>query len=376
LRLALGWGILCLVALVSLELTARIEDLVRFGMPLLAPYRSQVDLIVRDRAGMHGRPLARYQKWSMNSLGTRGPEVALAKPSGTVRVVTAGASETFGLYESPDHEFPRQLEARLNDLGARCGVSRRFEVLNAALPGMSLPTVTQDLRLRLAGYGTDIVVLYPTPVQYLSDDVPTAAPPDTSGVSSAPPWTWALYPRSAERIRNQIKSLTPTALLTRLRERFVSGERRSRGGGWLFQTVPADRLQAYETDLRRFVATARTLGIQPVLATHANALGARPDHGDVLLTAWERFYPRATGPVLVAFDSAAAAVTLQVGRDAGVVASDLHGRLASPGRERLFEDYAHFTDAGAAVVAATLAPDILRLTGLTETACLAPGGSN
>src|SRR5580704_16764560 len=103
----------------------------------------------------------------------RGPDIPLAKPPGTLRVVTAGASETFGLYESPDREFPRQLE---DTLRARlCGDP--VEVLNAAIFGMSLPTLEQDLRLRVRPLDPDVVVLYPTPVQYLNDAMPMSATP-------------------------------------------------------------------------------------------------------------------------------------------------------------------------------------------------------
>src|SRR5688572_1791295 len=109
----LRWGMLALVFVVVLEMTARAEDWVRYRTPFLSRLREQGELMVRDRVGAHGRPNARYMKWAMNSLGMRGPEVPIAKAPGTIRVATVGASETFGLYESPDREFPRQLEDSL-----------------------------------------------------------------------------------------------------------------------------------------------------------------------------------------------------------------------------------------------------------------------
>lgn len=112
----------------AFEVAARVEDLLRYGTPLLSPYRSQSDLAMRDALGMHGRPGARFQKWILNNLGTRGPDAPPTPAAGVRRVVTVGASETFGLYESPGHEFPRQLA---DSLGAG------YDVLNAAMPGMS-----------------------------------------------------------------------------------------------------------------------------------------------------------------------------------------------------------------------------------------------
>jgi hypothetical protein len=95
-KLARG-AVLCLLFGVTAEIACRIEDRLRFGMPVFTPITSQVDLMVRDVTGVHGRPNARFEKWSMNALGTRGPAATLVKPDSTARVVVAGASETFGL---------------------------------------------------------------------------------------------------------------------------------------------------------------------------------------------------------------------------------------------------------------------------------------
>ncbi len=172
----LGFSVaLVIVFALALEASCRIDDAQRFGTPFFSPVESESKLLVRDATGEHGRPHARYGKWVINNVGMRGPDVDLVKPPGTLRIVTAGASETFGLYESPGREFPRQLE---DTLRARCTGGPHIEVLNAAIFGMSLPTVDQDLRLRVRPLHPDVVVLYPTPVQYLDDGVPTPAEPD------------------------------------------------------------------------------------------------------------------------------------------------------------------------------------------------------
>jgi hypothetical protein len=82
-------------------------------MPLASPYGSEVDLVTRDSLGAHGRPGAQYLKWSLNALGTRGPEVSPLPGPGVLRVVATGASETFGQSEGPGREYPRQLEDSL-----------------------------------------------------------------------------------------------------------------------------------------------------------------------------------------------------------------------------------------------------------------------
>lgn len=339
------------VAAVSFEVTSRLEDRIRFGTPLTSPYRSQADLAVRDAQGMHGRANARFQKWSLNDLGMRGPAATRRPAPGVRRVITCGASETFGLYESPGAEYPRQLA---DSLGAA------FDVLNAAFPGMSLPTITQDVRLRLAALAPSVIVLYPTPVQYLAAERPTAAPPDSTGRSAMVPASWAWTPRALDRVRDQVKGMLPSPVATALRRRDIAAER-ARMGAAPFTAVPADRLAAFEHDLRDFVGTVRAAGATPVLTTHANAFGGGA--GDAaLLTTWERQYPRAEGATILAFEDAAAGVVRRVAADSAVALVDLRAELAGSGRA-VFADYAHFTDAGSARVAGALARALRRLGG-------------
>ncbi len=357
-----GWlarlATLMLLFAFSLEITTRIEEWVRFRTPLLTRYRSQLDLIVRDEQGAHGRPNARFRKWEINNLGLRGPQLSSAKAPGVYRIATLGASETFGLYESPHHEFPRQLEDILNRAvrnGGLCGsIIRQVEVLNAALPGMSMPTSVQDLSGRLKQYGLDIVVYYPSPPQYLGNEGPQSALPDWFGAEGELSWSRDLEPRVLARLHTQIKRLPPDAARRWLRQRERTARVRTYPSGWLFETIPLDRLDAFESDLRRLVGTTRALGASPVLVTHANAFHtARPLHPDYL-HALEKYFPRATGSTILGFDSAAAEVTRTVAADSGAILVDGRDVLSHP-RKALFADFDHFTDRGAGVLAEAIA---------------------
>jgi hypothetical protein len=298
----------------------------------------------------------------MNALGTRGPDVPLVKPRGTLRVVVIGASETFGLYESPGKEYPRQLEDTLNSRLARdaCASSpaRRVEVLNAALPGMSLPTIEQDVRNRIRRFGADVVVLYPTPVQYLDDDSPRPTPPDSAAGAGDRSAVQMLHPRIANRLRDELKNSLPEFVKTWMRQRETDAYVRSKPRGWRFASVPTDRLSQYDADLRRLIGTIRSIGAVPIVATHANAFMQRGFRNGDLLLAWERFYPRAPGRIIVAFDSVARTVTLRAAADSSAATVDLATRLAT-GAAPMFSDFSHFTDYGAAIVADALAPAIL-----------------
>jgi lysophospholipase L1-like esterase len=362
-RSVLPGVVMAIVFAVALEATCRIDDAIRFGTPFWSPVESEDELLVRDATGEHGRPYARYKKWVINNVGMRGPNVDVVKPAGTLRVVTAGASETFGLYESPDHEFPRQLEDTLR--AHMC--DRPVEVLNAAIFGMTLPTLEQDLRLRVRPLHPDVVLLYPTPVQYLDNATPRPAAPD-SAASDRLPMRDALYPRAAERLRTQLKQLLPGWLATDLRRDEIAREVLSHPSGWRFTGVPADRLAAYDDDLRRTIGTIHALGAAPVVAIHVNAFDGGGPLDEAKLISWENQYHRATGDALIAFDAAAARVTLRAARDSDVSVVDLR-RWEPPAGARLFADYAHFTDAGAAWMASALTPAVLAA-GHADTGCL------
>jgi hypothetical protein len=359
--------LLACVFCIVLEGTCRLEDWVRFQTPILSPFAAEEDLVVRDARGAHARANARYGKYVIDSLGMRGPDAPLVAAPGTVRVVTEGASETFGLYESPGQEYPRQLADSLTRwfrTDETCA-PRRAEVLNAAVFGMSLPTVEQDLRLRVSRLHPDVVVIYPTPVQYLNDTRPVATPPDSAPRSDDVPVAWSWRPRILGPARDELKAVIPASMLDWWHRRVVDQATAARPADWRFDAVPADRLADYESDLRRVIGTVRAIGATPVIMTHANRFMAGGDPDPRLMASWLQFYPRATASTVLAFDEQAAAVTRRVAADSGVVVADLAAAVGAMGRGAgvRFADYAHFSDAGSSAVAAVLTPAVATAIG-------------
>ena len=356
------WALLGLVVAAAFEVTARVEDWIMYRTPFDSPYGSIDDLRVRDADGMHGRPNARFQRWIMNSLGTRGPETSVVPAPGTSRVITVGASETFGMRESSDKEYPRQLEDSLNARVRREGCAnsqhRQFEVLNAAFAGMSLPTIIQDVRIRLVRLRPSVVTAYPSPVSYLYDLPPRAAQPDSTGPQQVPGFREAWRPRGRDRLREQLKMMLPEAVKTELRQREIDALVDRHEPGWRFTSVPQERLAAFELDLRRLVGAIRSIGAVPVLVTHAMIFHGRSDVDPDMMTAELKFAPRATASTLIQFDSLARIVTLRVAADSGVVVVDAASRLAGAPISA-FADAVHFTDFGAAIVAGKLTDGVL-----------------
>lgn len=359
-------GLLALVAgAVAFEGTVRLDDWARFGTPLASGASSLGDLVVRDSLGIHARPGGAFRQFVINRRGFRGPETA-ALPEPALVIAASGASETFGLYERAGGEWPRQLE---DTLRARCAVP--VQVLNAGFAGMALPTVIQDVERRLAPLRPDVGVYYPTPAQYLEAERPVATPPVTHPTPPPPPWRLRAVPRT----RDALKRAVPEAALDLVRRLDTRRQRQALADartGAHADTVPRDRLAAYEEDLRRLVGVYRRAGITPVLVVHQHRFADTvSQEARRTLRAWERFYPRYSGRVLLAFDDSAAVRTRWVARDSQLLVVDPRAALRARGTAA-FADFSHFTDDGAtlfggAVAAAVAAhPD-------AGAGCRAPG---
>ena len=146
------WTVFMLFFVATVEMASRIEQWVVYGAPVFGVYTYDAALFTADEFGIRGKSNGSYEKWHLNAYGFRGPEVQLAKDSGQLRIVCIGASETFGLYESPNMEWPRQLESFLTKSGTEA------EVINAAMAGMSLPQRTRHVENRLLRFSPDVVV--------------------------------------------------------------------------------------------------------------------------------------------------------------------------------------------------------------------------
>jgi hypothetical protein len=358
-----GWAALGLLGFVVVEAVARVEDRVANGIPLDSRVTSPNDLIWLHPEGARGRPNARYRRWALNSHGFRGPEITPVPAPGVARVVAIGASETFGLYESAGRDYPRQLQdsLRRRRLGACPGLdSASVEVVNAALPGMALPTMTRYLDRVVRDVRPAVVVLYPSPGFYLN-----ARPPELSrgmpGADSTLPIGNAFTLRVRERVMTHVKALVPDPVMGWARRQVI--ERRNRGPrGVRFPEVPPDRLAQLEHDLRTTAAMARSLGVPVVLMGHVNATMAPGFDDPGLVEAWVYQFPSATGRTLSDFHARARDIARQVARDSSLAYVDLPDAFGQRW-DGAFADFVHFTDRGAAVVAGALAGAIAPVIG-------------
>ena len=93
----------------------------------------------------------------INSRGFRGRDFNDRKKSGVIRIVTLGASSTFGYFNRDDETYPAYLEEVLND---RSSGNQRFEVINLGVPHLTAENVYTLFLAEGIQLNPDIVTFY------------------------------------------------------------------------------------------------------------------------------------------------------------------------------------------------------------------------
>jgi lysophospholipase L1-like esterase len=129
-----------------------------------APLVRDADLLWRNEPGarktqlVNPQAFGRKDSWTIqnNSEGFRGPERVTGDATANVlRIVCIGDSVTFGFNVDQPNTYPRQLE----DVLVRRYPGRRFEVVNAGVPGWTWLQGLRFLELHGLALGPDIVVI-------------------------------------------------------------------------------------------------------------------------------------------------------------------------------------------------------------------------
>jgi len=94
---------------------------------------------------------------TINSHGFRGKEFSVAKPDDVIRVLTLGASSTFGFYNKDNETYPYLLEQRLNKL---CHGPKRFEVINFAIPDARAEQIRSMFVAEGLALDPDVITFY------------------------------------------------------------------------------------------------------------------------------------------------------------------------------------------------------------------------
>ena len=334
-----------MAVLVLLEFLTRVADYVKFGAPLLQNYNED-SLFSFDALGKHGRPFARYRKWQLDSQGYRGPEIEKDK----IHIICIGSSETFGLYEAPDQEYPRQLERDLNEAAGK----NNYQVVNVAFPGQTLNTARARIPGIVASIHPQYALIYPSVAFYiwLPWTIPAPPPPVASPQVEDARFEW----RIAEAFHQDAKQYLPPAFQNWLRE--VQNRRDARKFGVEMDRVPDENVARLKSDLTMLLDELRSFGVQPVLVTHASRFGQHVRATDrYFLTGWRRIFPMMKENGFLDTERRMNAAIREVATERGVPLIDVAKEM--PSGSMYFGDHQHFTTLGAQVMAEKLTAGLL-----------------
>ncbi len=96
-------------------------------------------------------------KVPINSRGFRGQDFSVDKPANVLRVVTLGASSTFGYYNRDETTYPVLLEESLN---SNCDGGKRFEVINLGIPHLKASQIAALFFAEGAHLNPDVITFY------------------------------------------------------------------------------------------------------------------------------------------------------------------------------------------------------------------------
>jgi hypothetical protein len=345
-----------LVFLLTLELCARMEATWKWGAPFWGPYSFE-SLTLNDAIGGRNRPSARFEKWVINGQGFQGPELQIPKQKGITRIGVAGASEIFGLYESPGNDVTSQLRKMLES-----SAPGHFEVVNLATPGMSIPRILELFERWIRKFDFDAIIYYPSPAMYLDAEPPSfrkSVPGITAPISVSNSYEWNL--RLPGKTWDMLRERLPARLQVELKLYQIERKRREFPKEWVWEhNAPQERVAIFREHLLKLINIFQQDGTRVILTTHANRFrDSSTERDGKYIVGWNRFYPRANGESILDMEQKANQVIRELGVKHNIFVVDVEKLVGKDPQK--YADFSHFTDSGAAMAAEAMKGSILSL---------------
>lgn len=272
---------------------------------------------------------------SINSLGFRGPEIAVPKPDGIVRIAFLGASTTWCAEVSGnDHAWPHLVTNALS----RSFPDVRFDYVNAGVPGYTVGSILKTLTSRVLPLEPDVIVIYEATNNLSGEMRDLAAKAGIITESAVQELSWpSRYSLMWYLVEKNL--------------RVQNAQQTARHGGKLLEVDAHTVGDEYRNGLTRIVDTARRNAKLVVVATFSiqPRRNQTPDQ-QMRASASAHFYTPflAPGTLMDAYEQYNK-IAREVAREAGVLLIEGEDRI--PGDAVHFTDTVHFTDAGSKAMA-------------------------
>lgn len=302
---------------------------------------------------------------SHGASGFRGPDLALPKPEGTLRIACLGGSSTYATGPTTDEfTWPARLQALLDDRIE----ARDVDVLNGGVPSWNSFECLGNLAFRVLPYEPDVVLVYLS-----TNDAEAALWPDPKSDNSHYRIAWPTFRESP------LEGILGRSITYLVWRKYATDYLEQRADlGFRGKVVPpgsvGDTLQQYRipkelenpTDVgfenfRRnlvsIAAVARAHGAKPVLMTQA--IWSPDPESDHILHGRQRLaaHRRMTTIVREVADSEGVAlIEMQ-----SFLEDAATQQAADGGTQGVFVNNVHLTDEGSAMFAERLADELVRL---------------
>jgi lysophospholipase L1-like esterase len=329
------------VVFAAAEVGIRLLQSRKYGTAATVEKHYTVDKRIDLRVPIANLRLGRIET---NSLGFRGPEIAVPKPAGTVRVAFLGASTTWCAEVSGNEYVWAHLVAQ--DL-RRMFPGRSVDYVNGGVPGYVVESSLRNLEHRIAPLRPDIVVIYHATNDMSVELRRLAAASGVIREAKVAPPSW----------------LSNYSLLWNLAEknfRIWMAQRKAERAADRLDVEAASLGAAFRRDLAALIRRAQQEAKVVAVATFSARLRDGQSNEEQLRAAASALYymPFMTPRGLLDSYARYNQVIREVARETGALLVEEENDI--PGDEQHFTDSVHFTDAGSRAMATRVSAVLAR----------------
>jgi lysophospholipase L1-like esterase len=333
--------------LLGAEAAVRVRQYLKYGSTATLEEYYTVDPKLNLRV-----PVANFSRGriSVNSLGFRGPEIAVPKPPGTVRLAFIGASTTWcGEVSGNDYVWPHLVTAEL--AGALPGT--RFDYVNGGVPGYTLGSMLKNLQYRISPLQPDIIVYYEAANNLSGEMRELAAKRGLIGEETVEVASWP----------------SQYSLLWYLVEknlRVEAAQRNARTNRDRLEVDPGTLGKEYREGLTELIRTAQQHAQLVAIATFSiQPRRNQTAEQQMQASTSALFYmPFATPPLIIGAYERYNQIAREVAKETGALL--IEGENDIPGDAGHFTDSVHFSDAGSKAMAQRVSRALLSSPQLKE----------
>jgi len=364
----INFVVFMILILAVMEVMARIDDKLSYDAHFLKKYNYDM-MWEKDNEGIqHYIPNSRFEKWQINRFGFRGNDFKLKKGNGQKRIICMGASETFGLYESPNKEWPAQLNTFVkNNMG------NKVEVINASVAGITLKHLKRYIEKYVIKFDPDIIILYFTDLTYALERMKLSRKTSASNNKNNKILLFKEFVshdllgnlRILPKVKQVIKENISTHLLRRYQLWDVKRKVKAKEFTYLHGNRPKDMVsqksvEAFHSDVVDLVVFLKKQKIKIILSTYPILLCEEniERYPEIFLDI-RRFLPELSFQGIIDTHSRFNDVLSDVANKHGIYLVDNSRSLSND--KRYFMDLAHYSDKGASLVASNFEKVVMRL---------------